>query len=132
MIAQQWTQKLFGAMGSSGGGSGGDLIGSILGLFGGSSSASNFGVPGLTSGRLPGFALGTSSAPGGWAMVGERGPEMVNLPRGSQVFPNGKGPRGGATINQTILVSENTSKATAEQLAFKAGQAAQVALARNS
>ena len=37
---------------------------------------------------IPGFANGTMSAPGGLAMVGERGPELVNLPRGSQVIPN--------------------------------------------
>lgn len=39
-------------------------------------------------GGIPGFANGTSFAPGGLAMVGERGPELVNLPRGSQVFSN--------------------------------------------
>lgn len=33
------------------------------------------------------FATGTSFAPGGMALVGERGPELVNLPRGSQVIP---------------------------------------------
>lgn len=38
--------------------------------------------------KLPGFANGTNSAPGGLALVGERGPEIVNLPRGSQVIPN--------------------------------------------
>lgn len=38
--------------------------------------------------KIPGFAEGTSFAPGGLAMVGERGPELVNLPRGSQVIPN--------------------------------------------
>jgi hypothetical protein len=31
---------------------------------------------------------GTDFAPGGLALVGERGPELVNLPRGSQVMPN--------------------------------------------
>jgi hypothetical protein len=36
------------------------------------------------------FATGTSFAPGGTALVGERGPELVNLPRGSRVIPNGK------------------------------------------
>ena len=35
-----------------------------------------------------GFADGTDFAPGGPAIVGERGPELVNLPRGSQVIPN--------------------------------------------
>lgn len=32
-----------------------------------------------------GYAMGTAYAPGGMALVGERGPELVNLPRGSQV-----------------------------------------------
>lgn len=40
------------------------------------------------AGSIPGFANGTSFAPGGLALVGERGPELVNLPRGSQVIPN--------------------------------------------
>jgi hypothetical protein len=34
-----------------------------------------------------GFAVGTRNAPGGMALVGERGPELINLPRGSQVIP---------------------------------------------
>lgn len=34
------------------------------------------------------FATGTNYAPGGLAMVGEQGPELVNLPRGSQVLTN--------------------------------------------
>jgi hypothetical protein len=33
------------------------------------------------------FASGTNFAPGGLSLVGERGPEVVNLPRGSQVIP---------------------------------------------
>jgi hypothetical protein len=39
-------------------------------------------------GGIVGFANGTDFAPGGVALVGERGPEIVNLPRGSQVIPN--------------------------------------------
>lgn len=38
--------------------------------------------------KIPGFASGTDSAPGGMAWVGEKGPELVNLPKGSQVIPN--------------------------------------------
>ena len=38
--------------------------------------------------RAAGFAHGTNFAPGGRALVGELGPEIVNLPRGSQVIPN--------------------------------------------
>jgi hypothetical protein len=46
---------------------------------------------------VPGYASGTSSAPGGMAVVGERGPELINLPRGSRVTPNGQW--GGVTVN---------------------------------
>lgn len=55
--------------------------------------------------KIPGFANGTNSAPGGIALVGERGPELVNLPRGSQVIPNheldsaGGSGRGGLTVH---------------------------------
>ena len=53
--------------------------------------------PGITIGtpNIPRFATGTSYAPGGLAIVGEKGPELVNLPRGSQVYPNGTAPGGG-------------------------------------
>lgn len=37
---------------------------------------------------VPGFANGVNNFSGGLAMVGERGPELVNLPRGSDVIPN--------------------------------------------
>jgi hypothetical protein len=40
-----------------------------------------------TTARQNRFAVGTRNAPGGMALVGERGPELVNLPRGSQVIP---------------------------------------------
>ena len=36
------------------------------------------------------FASGTDFAPGGMALVGERGPEILNVPRGAQVIPNHK------------------------------------------
>lgn len=51
----------------------------------------------LLSGK---FAGGTDFAPGGMALVGEHGPELVNLPRGSQVIPNdvARGMGGGGAI----------------------------------
>jgi phage-related tail protein len=50
-----------------------------------------FGIgDGLGSFKIPGFANGTNYAPGGLSLVGERGPELVNLPRGAQVIPNNK------------------------------------------
>jgi len=39
-------------------------------------------------GSVPLYASGTDWHPGGQAWVGERGPELVNLPRGSSVTPN--------------------------------------------
>jgi TP901 family phage tail tape measure protein len=42
----------------------------------------------VLSGRLPHFATGVRNFPGGAAVVGEKGPELVTLPRGSSVFPN--------------------------------------------
>lgn len=38
--------------------------------------------------KAPRYANGTSFAPGGWSIVGERGPELVDLPRGARVTPN--------------------------------------------
>lgn len=40
-----------------------------------------------SSQNVPRYASGTSYHRGGWALVGERGPELVNLPRGSSVTP---------------------------------------------
>lgn len=46
------------------------------------------------------YATGTYNHPGGYAVVGERGPEIVDLPRGSKVYPNGEIPDGmGGTVN---------------------------------
>jgi hypothetical protein len=37
---------------------------------------------------IPGFADGVRNFSGGLAVVGERGPELVNLPKGADVFTN--------------------------------------------
>jgi hypothetical protein len=56
-------------------------------------------------GLLPGHASGVRNCAGGWSVVGERGPELVNLPRGSDVLSTRASSRmlarsseGGATI----------------------------------
>jgi len=43
----------------------------------------------LNSLKIPAMAKG-GTAPGGITLVGEFGPELVNLPKGSQVTPNSK------------------------------------------
>ena len=77
---------------------------------------------------IPGLAGGTSFAQGGLTWVGERGPELVNMPRGSQVFNNSEsmdmvrnsGGNGGMTI--IINVSDNSLSDTrklARELAYE-------------
>lgn len=41
------------------------------------------------AGGIPQFAGGVENFSGGWAMTGERGPELVRLPAGSSVYSNG-------------------------------------------
>ena len=66
------------------------------------------GIKGSVSGMFTGYADGTYNHPGGYALVGERGPEILRLPTGSQVYPTGvsqsmmQSARGGDTYNITI------------------------------
>lgn len=58
---------------------------------------------------IPHFATGVQNFAGGLALVGENGPEIVGLPSGSSVWPNGTGPgglggSGGIVINITGAV----------------------------
>lgn len=83
------------------------IVGFVTRIAGGGASAA-------TAARLSGdvtstmaanpslFANGTVNAPGGMAIVGERGPELINLPRGSQVIPAHRAQNmmgGGVTVN---------------------------------
>lgn len=67
-----------------------DILSAVIGLGMQLGSIGLFGktIQANLSKGVPGFANGTNFAPGGMAIVGERGPELVNLPRGSQVIPN--------------------------------------------
>lgn len=66
----------------------------------------------LNTPNLPYFEKGTNYFGGGPALVGENGPEIVNLPAGSSVTPNGPTERalGGGTVthvtNNTITINE--------------------------
>ncbi|MER9697667.1 phage tail length tape measure family protein [Mesorhizobium sp. M0146] len=76
-------------MQASNAGGGGGIVGGILGLLTGGGGSSFNPTPGGFSQMLgiPGYANGTNNHPGGLAIVGEKGPELLNLPRGSQVIP---------------------------------------------
>lgn len=60
--------------------------------------------------NYPRYATGTNFHPGGRAVVGENGPEVIDLPRGSRVYPNGKYPKDGGNYvdqRQYIFKVEN-------------------------
>lgn len=75
IAAQYASSNLDSMLGSIGNAifGGGDKLGSALSFAGLS---------------VPGFAVGTNYAPGGLAQINERGGEIVNLPRGTQVIPH--------------------------------------------
>lgn len=104
MAFNQAIQGLFGSLFGAGFGTLGNGIGP---------GATWGGVQAFAKG-VPAFAGGTSFAPGGMAWVGERGPELVNLPRGAQVIPHDLSMRaanggGGITIG-SITVNANSEK----------------------
>lgn len=76
---------------------------------------------------IPGLAGGTSFAQGGLTWVGERGPELVNMPRGSQVFNNSESMdmvrnSGGGGMTIIINVPDNSLSDTrklARELAYE-------------
>jgi tape measure domain-containing protein len=77
-----------------------DQIGSAIDSIGG--TARELVAPLARALNIPGFANGVTNFGGGLAVVGERGPELVNLPRGSDVIPSvaTSGGGGGAMVFQ--------------------------------
>lgn len=82
------------------------LINQVMNAFGGLKNVQS-GISSTGKAlKIPGFANGVRNFEGGLALVGERGPELVNLPRGANVYTNEESRnmasnRGGTVINQT-------------------------------
>lgn len=57
---------------------------------------------------IPTFATGVENFRGGWAMVGERGPELAYLPKGTTVKTNAESKKmmGGVTIEQVNIYKD--------------------------
>jgi hypothetical protein len=89
-----------------------------------SPTSSLFGGLFSSLGGLFHFASGTSYAPGGLSLVGEQGPELVNLPRGAQVVPSAQtaAALGGTSTIQVILSPD----LQAQILQQASGQAVQI------
>jgi hypothetical protein len=98
-------------------------IGRWLGLTGGSNMGSDLNR--LNQGALstvPKYAHGGLHS-GGWAWVGERGKELVNLPAGARVHSNADSKTMmGNTININVSGSMGTSDAELRRLADKLSQ----------
>jgi Prophage tail length tape measure protein len=125
IAVDQISQSLFGKGGSASGI--GAWFASLLGGSGGSTATSASWAAMAAAGTST-FAGGTNFAPGGWSMVGERGPELVNLPRGAQVISNSelmarRSERGGTTIVQQITVMPGATRQSASQAASQASRA---------
>lgn len=93
-IRLQAMKALFGSSGSGGGGGGGGLLGGIIGAISGFLGGGGGGFGGaanpagsMSFGLNPGFAaIGHEYTPAGAMLVGENGPEIVNMPRGARVM----------------------------------------------
>ena len=100
---------LFGGIGNS--------LGAGWGIAGGFGGSGIFGIPGMADGGTVGRA--------GLSWVGEQGPELLRLPQGAQVIPNGpsmamaanQNGGGDIVINNVINVPAGTSPETAPAIA---------------
>jgi hypothetical protein len=95
----------------------------LIGMLEGGINGALSGIPGSPKVRLPRFAGGVQGFAGGAAIVGERGAEIVQLPRGSNVIPNNQISRelGGGNISINVNVgmyagSEMEKRKVAESL----------------
>ncbi|SHJ69922.1 hypothetical protein SAMN05444159_1261 [Bradyrhizobium lablabi] len=79
-----------------------------VGNYGQAANATGLGA-GTGGLSFPMFADGTDSAPGGWSIVGEKGPEIVNLSPGAQVIPNGgKSANDNGARSPNIIINNHT------------------------
>jgi len=79
---------------------------------------------------VPAYASGTNYAAGGWSLVGEAGPELINLPRGSSVTPIG-GPTGGGGSSISMIIDYDQLAAAMVSAMQSANITAKVDTSRN-
>lgn len=86
------------------GGAGGDVASQILSSLTGQSP-------------IPKFANGVTGFSGGWAIVGDAGPELIKLPQGSNVYSNDKSKSltGGSNVSIAVFDQRGASAAPVEQ-----------------
>ena len=90
-----------------------------------------FGVGGYLQKKLPKFARGGISG-GGLAIVGEGGPELVSLPRGSRVHSNAASRQMGNTINVHVNGRVGASDTEIRDIAQKVAREINLQMNRTS
>jgi hypothetical protein len=120
MAADQLWQSALGGSGGLGG-----IIGSLFKV-GGGAAVGGTGLSLTATGGM--YASGTDFAKGGLSLVGENGPELLNIPRGAQVIPNDVLRNGvaGGSISAPITISIDARGADKDGLAVVAAQVAQL------
>lgn len=85
-------------------------------------------IPGIPHIGLPRLAFGAKNYAGGVTLVGERGPELVNLPKGADVytatqtanaFRNSRGGGGGVTIQHMEVHNDVDAHNVIEQIGWR-------------
>lgn len=94
------------------------ITGPIAGMLGGSIGSAFLPGASLLGGSPTGLAGGTDNWRGGPTWVGEHGPEILNLPRGSQVIPNDVARRSaGGGVNVSPVFNVDASGADSAAIA---------------
>ena len=102
----------------------GGVLGGVIGTVAGGSLGTGIGNYVGDKLGLPGYASGGMVSNTGLALVGERGPEIVNLPAGARVYNNqqSRSMMGGNTINVSVNGRVGASDAELDDLARKLGR----------
>jgi hypothetical protein len=90
----------------------GPIGGSIAGLI--TAGVTGFQIAAMKAAKpaAPALARGSDFTQGGATLVGEEGPELVNMPRGASVTPNSRGGTGGGPtfiINSPVAVTPSVA-----------------------
>jgi len=131
IAAQGIAEQIFGKSEAGGFGS---FFAKLFGMTGGGGSFGGAGASGFFGGDIfGGLANGTNYWRGGPTVVGERGPEIVNLPKGAQVIPNSalqakRSERTSVNIYQSF--APGTDRKTVGQAAAAAGKSVRRGLER--
>lgn len=104
------------------------IFGSVMGAFGGggNSLGGGWGIAGGFGGNgifgIPGMATGGTVGRAGLSWVGEKGPELLRLPQGAQVIPNGPSMAMAANGNNLTVVRIELSDDVEGRILEQSGQ----------